>query len=81
MGKNNGMAVASMVLGIVSVCIGICAPIALILGLVALSQIKKTGQPGKGMAITGVILGAIFTFLMIIGIIMQFAMGIAIMGG
>jgi uncharacterized protein DUF4190 len=59
MGKSNGMAIASMVLGICGLCIPLCSIIALILGAVALSQISKTGQDGKGMAIAGLVLGII----------------------
>ena len=63
---NNGMAVASMVLGIIAFLadfafgIGIIAGIvAVILGHVSLNQIKKSAgtQGGNGFAITGLILG------------------------
>ena len=80
MGKSNGLATASMVLGIIGLCVGICAPIALILGLVANSQIKQTGQEGKGMALAGIILGAIGTAFWIIGFILNFVLGVALMG-
>lgn len=55
----NGMAIASMVLGILSIlttCVGIILGIiGLILGIVALNQIKQSGQSGRGMAIAGII--------------------------
>ena len=70
MGSTNGLATASLVLGIIGLCVfPICSPIALILGIVANSQINKTGQDGKGMAITGIILGIIGTLFWIIGTI------------
>ncbi|MGW3988145.1 DUF4190 domain-containing protein [Streptomyces sp. NPDC004830] len=48
----NGLAVAALVLGLLCF-----LPVAgLVLGLVALSQIRRTGQSGRGMAITGVVL-------------------------
>ena len=56
----NGLAIASLVLGIVC-CI---PPLGLILGLIALSQIKRKGQRGKGMAIAGSILSGISTALL-----------------
>lgn len=60
----NGMSVASMVLGIVGILLGYCmfavpCILAVILGHVALVQIKRTGQNGRGMAITGLVLGYI----------------------
>lgn len=56
----NGLAIASLVLGIVC-CI---PPLGLILGLIALSQISRRGQRGKGMAIAGSILSGISTALL-----------------
>ncbi|MSZ76883.1 MAG: DUF4190 domain-containing protein [Actinobacteria bacterium] len=46
----NGFAIASMILGIIGV-----ALLGLIFGLVALSRIAKTGEAGRGMAITGIV--------------------------
>lgn len=56
--RTNGLAVASLVLGIVWV-YGLSSILAVIFGHVALSQIKKTdgAQPGKGLAIAGLVLG------------------------
>ena len=80
MGKTNGLAIASLILGICGICIiGICAPIALILGAVSLSQIKKTGQGGKGMAITGIVLGIIGSIVWL-GWFILWMVGIAAMG-
>ena len=52
----NGMAIASMVLGIVWV-YWIGSILALVFGYVALRQIRQRGQQGKGMAIVGIVLG------------------------
>jgi hypothetical protein len=52
----NGLAVASLVLGLLWLCwLGSVA--AVILGHIALSQIKRTGQAGRGIAIAGLVLG------------------------
>jgi peptidyl-prolyl cis-trans isomerase B (cyclophilin B) len=51
----NGLAIASLILAFVF------APAAIILGHMALSQIKKTGQEGRGLALAGTILGYVFT--------------------
>jgi hypothetical protein len=62
--STNGMAVAAMVLGIVGVSI-----LAVILGHVALHQIRRTGEDGRGFAIAGLILGyvgVVFSALFIV---------------
>jgi hypothetical protein len=54
----NGLAIASMVLGIVWI-YGLGSLLALIFGLVAKRQIKERGQRGSGMATAGIVLGII----------------------
>lgn len=60
--KTNGFAVAGFVLGLVSIVLSWCCcfPITPILGIifsaVALSQIPKTGEGGKGLAVAGLII-------------------------
>jgi hypothetical protein len=57
-GPTNGMAVASMILGIVwAGWIG--SILAVVFGHVALRQIGRTGQDGRGMAVAGLVLGYI----------------------
>lgn len=78
-GGSNGMAIASMVLGIVAIVFNCCfawisfpcAIIGVILGGISLS--KK--QCGKGMAIAGVVL----SILSLIGAIVVLAMGSALL--
>lgn len=71
-GRTNGFAIASMVLGILWIW-WVGSLLALIFGIIALKQIEARGDEGKGMAIAGVVLGAIgassFTilFLMMLG--------------
>jgi hypothetical protein len=55
-GTTNGLAIASMVLGIVWLW-GLGAILALIFGYVAKRQIRDTGQRGGGMATAGIVLG------------------------
>jgi hypothetical protein len=52
----NGMAIASMVLGILWI-YWIGSILALVFGYVAFSQIKTRDQAGRGMAMAGVVLG------------------------
>jgi len=68
----NGMAIASMVLGIVWV-YWIGSILALIFGFIALRQIRERNENGRGLAIAGVVLGsvgAVFLILFIIGIVL-----------
>lgn len=83
---NNGMAVASLICGCVgflgTFCcltipfVGLAVPLAgLVLGLVALSQLKANpGQEGKGMAIAGIILSAV-------GMLISIGMTILVLAG
>ncbi|GAA1169211.1 DUF4190 domain-containing protein [Microbacterium oxydans] len=57
----------------------LAAPIGLILSIVAAVKLGKTGQP-KGLAIAGIIIGAILTILGIIGIILSVTVFAAIFG-
>ncbi|MFB4301146.1 DUF4190 domain-containing protein [Actinomadura sp. NTSP31] len=58
----NGMATASMVLGLVGfVSCGLTSVLAIIFGHVAQGQIKRTHEEGSGMALAGLILGYIVT--------------------
>jgi hypothetical protein len=52
----NGMAIASMVLGILWI-YWIGSILALIFGYVALKQIRARNENGRGFAVTGVVLG------------------------
>jgi Domain of unknown function (DUF4190) len=68
----NGLAIASMVLGIVWVW-WIGSILALIFGLVARRQIKERGQKGDGMAIAGIVLGCVGAATLILVIILAIA--------
>ncbi len=58
--KTSGLAVASLVLTFFIPLIG------LILGIVALSSIKKSGEGGRGLAKAAIIISSIFIFLYIV---------------
>ncbi|MET7680358.1 DUF4190 domain-containing protein [Streptomyces sp. NPDC005423] len=60
----NGVAIASLVLGILC-----CLPgVGLVLGLIALSQIKKSGERGRSMAATGMVLSAFGLLVLVLGV-------------
>lgn len=67
-GETNGLAIASMVLAIVSTftCGVFFALPAAIMGHVALKKVRATGQQGEGMAKAGIIIGWIITGLSVL---------------
>jgi hypothetical protein len=57
----NGKATASLVCSILGwVCLAPLAIVGLVLGVMALREIKRTGQAGHGMALAGTIIGGLF---------------------
>jgi len=77
--KTNGLAIAALVLGIASFLplFAICSIPAIIIGVIALNQIKKEPAiEGKGMAMAGLICGSIVLFLWICLIIFGIVLAI-----
>jgi hypothetical protein len=74
---NNGLATASLILGICGflVCVGVPSILALVFGYIARRQIAQTGgvQPGRGMATAGIVLGWIWIALAVVGIVVAVA--------
>jgi prepilin-type processing-associated H-X9-DG protein len=77
--KTSGLAIASLVCSLLG-CTGIGAVAGLILGFVALSQIKKSAgkMTGRGLAIAGVIISAI---VIVLGIVFMLAIAIPWLAG
>lgn len=82
--KTNGMAIASMVLGILWI-YWVGSILALIFGMVAKNQIDRSGgyEQGRGMAIAGIVLGwvgvgILLIFILFVGIA---GCGAAVSGG
>ena len=64
--KTNGMAIASMVLGIVWL-YWLGSIVALVFGYIARNQMKRSGEGGGGMAIAGIVLGYVgLAFLLLV---------------
>jgi hypothetical protein len=75
-GETNMFAMASFVCGLAQVIFGPLATVlAIAFGYVARSQIKRTGQQGSGLAVTGLILGWAAVILGIAFIIVYLAAG------
>lgn len=54
----NALAIAALVSGIIWIC-GLGSLLAVVLGIIALAQIKRSRQQGRGLAIAGIVLGAL----------------------
>ena len=65
--KYNALAIVSLVSAF------FISLVAVITGHIALSQIKRTGELGRGLAIAGLVLGYLGILLTIVGIILFFA--------
>ncbi|GAA4836337.1 hypothetical protein GCM10023221_11830 [Luteimicrobium xylanilyticum] len=63
----SGLAIASFVLSLVWLW-GVGSVVALVLGLVALRQIKRTGQRGRGFAIAGVAIAGATIVLLVLAV-------------
>ncbi|MGI8328626.1 DUF4190 domain-containing protein [Actinomadura scrupuli] len=60
--RTNGLAITAMIMGILGfLTCGVTSVLAIIFGHIASGQIKRTGENGQGMALTGIILGWILT--------------------
>lgn len=60
--KTNGLAIASLVTSLCGfITCGLAGLVGLILGIVSLTQIKKRGDRGFGLALAGTIVGAVLT--------------------
>jgi hypothetical protein len=68
--KTNTLAIVALILGIVVPIGGI------IVGPIALGQIKRTGEAGRGLAMAGLIIGIVFTLLYIIFLIAGIALSV-----
>ncbi|MGY4708528.1 peptidylprolyl isomerase [Mycolicibacterium sp. CBM1] len=61
--QTNGMAIASLI------CAFLFAPLGIVFGHISLSQIKKTGEEGRGLAIAGLVISYLVTVLTIVAVI------------
>lgn len=77
--QTNGMAIASLIAGILglTLCTGLASPLALIFGYIGKNQIDESGgsQEGRGLAVAGIITGWIGVALVILVIVAIIALG------
>ena len=62
----NGMAIAAMVCGLCGFLCLVPGVVGIILGIVSLPQIKRSQQSGRGMAITGIVVGSLWIVLFVL---------------
>ena len=73
--QRNSLALVALILGIAGFFTGIASIGAIVVGHISLSQIKKTGEEGRGMALWGTILGYVVVvggILLAIGFVVLF---------
>ncbi|KUH66798.1 cyclophilin [Mycolicibacterium novocastrense] len=63
--QTNSLAVAALV------CAFVFAPLGIVFGHVSLSQIKKTGEEGRGIAIAGLVIGYLVTILTVLIVVVS----------
>ena len=86
---NNTMAVVSLVTGLGSFIAHLIpfvggltlAVVAIVTGHMALGQIKRTGEPGRGFAIWGLVIGYVHVGLLALFLIFFFGFFLALIGG
>lgn len=71
--KTNTLAIVSLVASLIGLVSGIGFLVGIICGHIAIGQIKKTGEQGRGMALAGLIIGYVGIVLSIILTILFFA--------
>jgi hypothetical protein len=70
----NGLAIASLVCSLASPLLcSLISIVGIVLGVVALNQIKQTGQQGRGLALGGIIVGVVLIVLTIVVIVIYIA--------
>jgi hypothetical protein len=61
--KTNSLAIASLVASCIGVLCGIGSIVGIALGIVAMNQIKQTREGGHGLAVAGIVVGAVTLLL------------------
>jgi peptidyl-prolyl cis-trans isomerase B (cyclophilin B) len=64
----NGLAVASLI------CAFLFAPLGIVFGHISLSQIKRTGEEGRGLAIAGLVVSYLVTVMTVIAVVAVIAL-------
>jgi len=68
--RTNMLAIWSLVLSLLGLCCGFTPIAGIICGIIALSQIKTSGEEGRGMAIAGIIVGVVMLVLSVLALLL-----------
>ncbi len=71
----NGMAIASLVCSVLGWACGLGPILGIVFGFVALNQIKQSGQSGRGLAMAGIIIGAVTIVVGVIAAVIIMVIG------
>jgi peptidyl-prolyl cis-trans isomerase B (cyclophilin B) len=66
--QTNGMAIASLI------CAFMFAPLGIVFGHISLSQIRRTGEEGRGLAVAGLVISYLVTALTIVALVVGVAL-------
>lgn len=58
----------------------VMAPAGIVLGVIALNEIKRTGEEGRGLALAGLWVGAVFSGLILLFVILWLVLFLSIFG-
>ena len=75
--RTSGLAIASLVCSLAGLLTCVSAVVGIILGHIALSQIKQTGEEGAGMAKAGLIIGYVIAAGLLVWVVILVIAGIA----
>jgi peptidyl-prolyl cis-trans isomerase B (cyclophilin B) len=68
----NGLAIAALVCGV------LFAPLGILFGHLSLSQIKRTGEEGRGLAVAGLVIGYVLTALTVVAVVVGMVFLVAV---
>ncbi|WP_280342819.1 DUF4190 domain-containing protein [Nocardia neocaledoniensis] len=73
----NGLAIGALVSSLVGLCTCVGSIVGIVLGVMALNQIKERGGEGRGMALAGIWIGAITLVLGLLYVVFVIVLGVA----
>ncbi|MFI8978305.1 DUF4190 domain-containing protein [Nocardia asteroides] len=73
----NGLAIGSLVASLVGLCTCVGSIVGIVLGVMALNQLKERGGEGRGMALAGIWIGAITLVLGLLYVVFVIVLGVA----
>lgn len=71
----NTLAIGSLVASIIGICCGLGSVVGIVLGVIALNQVKETRQSGHGLAVAGIAVGVVTLVLSVVWTLLVMAAG------